>query len=211
MRSDLHAVFSAQFVSALRSLIEVHHSIYPSIPPQGIFFESLVEQAFRKSSWSADQVLLSKANTPQHDLLVGANRISLKTETGTGTHPDLISITKLCTTETGAWDSAALVNHTMRHLARYDYMLMLRANWGGTAIHYQLLEIPLDLLKCIENVTVLPVGRRLGRRSLAADVYGPSGKLFRVHYDGADGKCQIKGLSMSQCRLLAGWDQSFVS
>jgi hypothetical protein len=88
-------------------LITLHHSIYPRIPPQGIFFESLVAQAFRRSNWPAALVTLSKANAPQHDLLVGASKISLKTETGEGTRPNTISITKLCTTETGAWDSQA--------------------------------------------------------------------------------------------------------
>ena len=63
-------------------------------------------------------------------------------------------------------------------------------------IRDQLLEIPLDVLKLIADVTVQPVGRRLGRQSLAADVYGTSGELFRVHFDGADGKCQIRGLSV---------------
>ncbi len=42
------ALFNDQFVATLKSLIELHHSIYPRIPPQGIFFESLVEQAFKR-------------------------------------------------------------------------------------------------------------------------------------------------------------------
>ena len=119
-----------EFLAHLQDLITLHHSIYPHIPPQGIFFESLVAQAFRRSNWPTAQVILSKANTPQHDLLVGASKISLKTETGAGTHPDTISITKLCTTETGVWDSQALIGHTLAHLARYDHMLMLRAGLG---------------------------------------------------------------------------------
>ncbi len=207
MSSATTPLFSEAFVSSLKSLIESHHALYPNIPPQGIFFEPLVARAFRRSGWPADEVMLSQTNSPQHDLRVGSHRISLKTETGAGTHPNLISITKLCTTETGAWDSAALVAHTLEHLSRYEQVLMLRAIWGPSAFDYQLLVIPLELLKRIADVTVQPVGRRPGRQSLAADVHGPSGKLFRVHFDGADGKCQIRGLSVSTCQMLAEWGQ----
>jgi hypothetical protein len=201
------ALFTPQFCSTLKSLVELHHSIYPKIPPQGIFFESLVEQAFKRSGWPADQFILSTANTPQHDLLIGNVRVSLKTETGIGTHPDQLNITKLCTTEAGAWDSDTLIRHTLEHLSRYDHLLMLRAIWRPNPVYYQLIEIPLDLLKLIADVTVLAVGRRLGRHSMAADVYAQDSKIFRIHFDGADGKCQIHRLPVRLCRMLLEWKQ----
>jgi hypothetical protein len=92
-------LFNDNFIRNLKSLIELHHSVYLRIPPLGIFFESLVEQAFILSGWPADQVVLSTANTPRHDLSIGKIKLSLKTETGSGTNPDLLNITKLCTTE----------------------------------------------------------------------------------------------------------------
>lgn len=207
MESPNNLLFNHNFLMMLKSLIELHHSIYPRIPPQGIFFESLVEQAFKRSGIPASQVMLSIANTPQHDLLVGATRISLKTETGLSTNPKLINITKLCTTETGSWESASLIEHTMKHLSKYEHMLMLRAVWRLGVIHYQLVEIPLDLLKLMANFTVLLVGKRQGRKSMAADVYYGNEKVFRVHFDGADGKCQIHRLPINYCYLLLEWDQ----
>ncbi len=202
------ALFDDRFCSTLKSLVELHHSIYPKIPPQGIFFESLVEQAFKKSGWPADQVVLSMANTPQHDLMIGDIKVSLKTETGIGTDRDRLNITKLCTTETGSWDSDTLIQHTLKHLSRYHHLLMLRAIWQPGTFYYQLIEIPLDLLKLIASVGVLPVGRRDGRKSMAADVYAQDEKIFRVHFDGADGKCQIHRLPVRLCRMLLEWDQS---
>lgn len=136
MQSGSEYLFNEIFLDTLKSLIELHHSIYPRIPPQGIFFESLVEQAFKRSGWPDDQVVLSAANTPSHDLLVGDAKLSLKTETGAGTHADRISITKLCTTEKEPWNSPALISHAMDHLSRYDYILMLRAVWRSDSIHY---------------------------------------------------------------------------
>jgi hypothetical protein len=200
-------LFDEKFVTTLKSLVELHHSLYPRIPPQGMFFESLVKQAFKRSGWPADEVILSTANIPKHDLLVRTARISLKTETGIGTNPNLISITKLCTTETGPWDSENLIQHAMNHLSRYGHLLMLRATWRGNVIHYQLIEIPLDLLKLIASVIVLPVGKRAGRQSMAADVSEGGERVFRVHFDGADGKCQIHRLPVSRCRMLLEWDQ----
>jgi hypothetical protein len=47
MADEYGPLFTDAFVASLRSLIEAHHSVYPKLPPQGIFFESLVERAFR--------------------------------------------------------------------------------------------------------------------------------------------------------------------
>ena len=41
--------FGLDFQEALRGLIAVHNSIYPLVPPQGIYFEALVERAFRRT------------------------------------------------------------------------------------------------------------------------------------------------------------------
>ena len=43
-----HPILPQDVVVAVRGLIAVHQSIYRDIPPQGIFFEKLVEEAFRR-------------------------------------------------------------------------------------------------------------------------------------------------------------------
>ena len=201
-------LFSDRFLSALKGLIDTHHSIYPVVPPQGIFFEYLAEQAFKRSGWPANQVILTTPNSPMHDLKVGTLRLSLKTETGRITRKDSISITKLCTTETGAWDSPSLIAHALKHLDRYDHILMLRAIWSKTAIAYQLVDIPLAVLRLISGFTVVPVGKRKGRQSLGVDILEDGKRVFHIHFDGADGKCQIRGLTIGRCKLLLEWDQS---
>ena len=84
---------------------------------------------------------------------------------------------------------------------------MVRAIWKENAFDYQLLEIPLNLLGRMKEATFGEVGRRAGRRSLAADVCDEDQKLFRVHFDGADGKCQVHGLAVDLCRSLRLWRQ----
>ena len=201
-------LFSDRFVSTLQSLVTLHHSIYPKIPPRDIFFESIVEQAFLRSGWKREQVVLTAMKSPMHDMSVGETKLSVKTETGASTRRDSISITKLCTTETGEWESSFLISHALAHLERYDFILMLRAIWEPGVIHYQLLDIPKSVLQKMATATALPVGARPGRRSLAVDIIDDQGEtLFRVHFDGADGKCQIHKLRVAICTMLREWNQ----
>lgn len=200
-------IFTEEFLNSVQSLIARHHTIYPRLPPQGLFFEALVEQAFRTAGRSVEDLIASVPNSPWHDLLVGGVKLSIKSETGNSTRAATISITKLCTTETGEWTVKALVGHTLAHLGRHDRMLMVRAIWRDRAFDYQLLDIPLDLLGRMKDAHFSEVGKRAGRRSLAADVRDGDNKLFRVHFDGADGKCQVHGLPVALCRSLREWRQ----
>jgi hypothetical protein len=200
-------LFAEDFLANVRSLVERHHSIYPRLPPQGIFFEALVEQAFRLSGWPAEKVVPTTPNSPWHDLLVGKVRLSLKSETGKATRRDKISITKLCTTETGEWSAAVLAKYAVAHLARHDRMLMVRAIWADECFDYQLVEIPLRLLKMLARAQLSEVGSRRGRRSIGGDVIVQGKRVFHVHFDGADGKCQIQQLLLSRCTILRQWRQ----
>lgn len=200
-------IFTDRFVATLRVLVGTHHSIYPKISPRDIFFESLVEQAFLRSGWTRNQVVLTTPNSPMHDMTVGVTKLSIKTETGASTRRNAISITKLCTTEAGEWESSFLIAHALAHLKRYDFILMLRAIWTEGMMHYQLLEIPITILEKMATATALPVGVRPGRRSLAVDIIEHGQTLFRIHFDGADGKCQIHKLLVSLCTMLLEWDQ----
>ena len=200
-------IFTPEFLAAVQSLVERHHTIYPKLPPQGLFFEALVEQAFRAAGLAEAELVPSVPNSPWHDLLVGRIKLSIKSETGKSTKARTISITKLCTTETGEWTTEALVKHTLAHLARYDRMLMIRAIWHDNDFAYQLLDVPLELLGRMKGAKFSEVGKRKGRRSLAADVLDGEEKVFRVHFDGADGKCKINGLLIDRCRMLRQWRQ----
>jgi hypothetical protein len=200
-------LFTPQFIAHLKLVVQQHHLLYPRIPPQGIFFESLVERAFRLTGIHPTDVIPTTANIPKEDLQIPQGRISIKTETGIGTHPDLINITKLCTTEREPWDSPTLIQRAVEHLSRYDRILMLRAvRTAPATIHYQLLDIPIPLLKLMGTSSVVPVGRRPTRQSLGGDVYDNAERLFHVHFDGTDGKCQIQRLLVSRCNMLLEWD-----
>ncbi len=159
-------LFTSNFIRTLQKWVQTHHIVYPRLPPQGIYFESLVERAFLHSGWPKNIVVLENPNSPRADIMIGKTRLSLKTETGTGTRKNSISITKLCTTETGEWTSKALIRHALSHLTRYEGILMLRAIWGENAIAYQLVDIPISLLQRMEGCKAQKVGVREGMSSL---------------------------------------------
>ena len=201
-----HEAFPSDFIVTLRGLVGIHQSIYPLTPPQGIYFEALVEEAFRRIKKPVAIIEAGGRNQPRHDLLVENMRIPLKTETGASTDPKQIVITKLCTTERDPWEPRSLVRRVMDHLGRYDMFLMFRAVWETRAIHYQLVEIPVETLRLIKGVTLQTVGRRAGRQSLGADVIRAGARIFHVHFDASDGKCQIRNLGVEHCVMLEEWD-----
>ena len=47
-----------------------------------------------------------------------------------------------------------------------------------------------------------------GRRSLGFDVMEGDEILFHIHFDGADGKCQLRNLRVDRCVRLAEWEQT---
>jgi hypothetical protein len=206
MPSAHRRIFTPDFIVTLRGLIGIHQSIYPRTPPQGIYFEALVEEAFRRIKKPVTIIEAGGRNQPRHDLLVEKTRISLKTETGDSTKPKQITITKLCTTEREPWEPGILLKRVTDHLSRYDVVLMFRAVWEPDVVHYQLVEIPVEKLRLIGTASLKPVGHRRGRQSLGADVARRRKKVFRVHFDASDGKCSVRGLGIEHCVVLEAWD-----
>jgi hypothetical protein len=211
METSEGQVFPHEFLVTMRGLVGLHHSIYRRIPPQGIYFEALVEEAFNRIKKPYTVIRPTGRNQPSHDLLVENTRISLKTETGQSTHPERITITKLCTTEREPWSASVLIGRALSHLKRYDVIFMLRAIWEiwpekPTIIHYQALEIPVKVLRLIRTADLEAVGKRKGRQSLGADVFRGHEKAFHVHFDGSDGKCQVRHLLVKDCVMLQEWD-----
>jgi len=99
----------------------------------------------------------------------------------------------------------------LTHLRRYDHLLMLRAVWEGSIIHYQAIDIPLTILRKIDKTVLTQVGKRTGRRSIGGDAIIGDQIAFHVHFDGADGKCQVRGLRVNLCKMLAEWDYQIPS
>lgn len=118
------------FIS-LRISVDLHHQLYPAVPPQGIYFEALVERTFREINKPMTVIKVGGTTQPRYDILFEGHRISLKTETGKGTKSGSITITKLCATEKEPWTADSLKARAVAHLGRYDTILLLRASCSG--------------------------------------------------------------------------------
>ncbi len=200
-------LFSTNFTDALQTLVTSHHGVYPRLPPRDIFFEDLVARAFRNIGIT--DISLSTPGRSKEDMTISGVRLSIKSETGYGTRPDLITITKLSTTEETEWKSEPLIARIIRHLAEYERILMLRSIWlSPPTFHYQLLEVPISLLSMIADVTVTPAKGRGGNpsKSLTAPVSIGDEAVFTIFFDATDGKCAIRRLRVDKCRLLTQWD-----
>jgi restriction endonuclease SmaI-like protein len=204
--ADPEGIFDEGFLASLEISVKIHHQLYPIVPPQGIYFEALVERSFRAIKKPYAMIQASNRNLAGHDLLVEGKRISLKTETGASTKANRITITKLCTTEKEPWDAPTLIARVLDHLSRYELILMLRSIWERPLIRYQLIEIPIDTLRLIETAHVETKGTRKGRQSLGAKVTVNDQVLFSVFFDASDGKCAIRGLRVSDCVMLREWE-----
>lgn len=205
-RGRPEGIFDDGFLASLEISVKIHHQLYPLVPPQGIYFEALVERSFKAIKKPYAIIQASNRNLAGHDLLVEGRRISLKTETGVSTKTNRITITKLCTTEKEPWDAPTLIARVLDHLSRYELILMLRSIWERPLLHYQLIEIPIDTLSLIETANVEITGARKGRQSLGAKVAVNDQVLFSVFFDASDGKCAIRGLRVSDCVMLREWD-----
>src|SRR5207302_8736033 len=120
MPADPSGIFTEGFLIAIKAMVGVHHSIYPTVPPQGIYFEALVERAFKRTKTPFTIIEAGGRNQSRHDLLVENHRISLKTETCAVKHRERIIITKLCSSERVHWDCMTLLTCFIALVVRYD-------------------------------------------------------------------------------------------
>ena len=114
-RVETGGIFDPGFLTFLKTFVDVHHSIYPTVPPQGIYFEALVERTFRAIHKPLTVIRGGGVNQPRYDIQFEGHRISLKTETGLGTKRHSINITKLCTTEREPWEAETLKTRAVEH------------------------------------------------------------------------------------------------
>jgi hypothetical protein len=70
---DPEGIFEEGFLASLEISVKIHHQLYPTVPPQGIYFEALVERSFKAIKKPYSMIQASNRNLPGHDLLVGDN------------------------------------------------------------------------------------------------------------------------------------------
>jgi hypothetical protein len=69
------SIFEPNFLYFLNASVDLHHHLYPAVPPQGIYFESLVERTFREINKPMTVVKVGGTTQPRYDILFEGHRI----------------------------------------------------------------------------------------------------------------------------------------
>lgn len=162
-----------------------------------------------------DAVLENNPVNPGTDATVDGVSYSLKTEAAKGIKRENIMISKLmearwirgCSTPDEF--ASGIRNRVIPHLEQYERILTLRAFRGGSSndrYEYHLVEIPLDLLLQVRNLSPADFKERTSNGSTSADVVDSSGnRRFSLRLDGSVEKVTISNLAVSECTIHGTW------
>lgn len=156
---------------------------------------------------------LAPRGNPGHDITINETKVSLKTQADRNIRKGSLWISKFMELGKGNWgdnpmDLTLLVDQFLTHLKNYDRILILRALSKKPNWHYELVEIPFNLLEEAEN----------GELEMKLDsvqfpkpgycyVRATDKKLkYQLYFDGgSERKLQIKRLDKKFCRVHCEW------
>lgn len=206
LKSDLiDQLTLCDFGDALR----IHHT-FSSEPFSKDKFEYVLAQVLEMNGHEAK--LAPKGNRG-FDLEVDGERISLKTQADKGIKTEALWISKFMELGRGEWgddpkDLVRLRAAYLEHLRGYDRVFVLRALSKKPDWHYELVEIPMEVLQAAAT----------GKLEMRLDsaqypkpgycyVHSSSGEeMYRLYFDaGSERKLQVKDLRKEYCIIHADW------
>jgi Type II site-specific deoxyribonuclease len=200
--------------------LRIHHC-FSAEPFSKDKFEYALERVLNLCGIPAQRV--DSRTNPGHDITIGGQRFSLKTQADKGLKPDGIHISKFMELGKGSWgdqesDYVALRDRFFEHMSRYDRIMTLRRLKGSpsaTEWQYELVEIPkalllqardarLDIMRKSKQRGSVPAYYRV--QEPVADYQSSVKSKFSLYFDGGgERKLQIKDLNKSLCQVHAIW------
>lgn len=206
--ADGESPFTEEFARYFGGILLVHHALSEE-PLTKDKFEHAMLRVLGESG--LDTQLAPKGN-PGHDITVGGERWSLKTQADRNLKPDSLHISKFMELGRGKWTDesslSGLRQHMFDHLKRYDRILSLRHRIDGANRHYELVEIPKRLLLEAKNGKLtLNNASKQNPKPGYCRVYDRQKKLkFQLYFDGGtERKLQIQHLQKRLCYVRASW------
>ena len=223
---------TSEFERAFRSKLVFYHTLMDA-PYNKKAFEYGFRDALREAGRHAD--LMVSNTVSGLDLIADGERFSLKTEASKGIRKNSIVISKLmearwirdCMRSTDILVSKIQQN-LVPHFHAYDRMMVLRifsrlaevpavlsadANQDNLAImqqvqrvfQYDLVEIPVDVLRAIENLGPEDFAPISALNATKAKVTYGGADAFTLRIDGSDEKITLAGINTSLCLLHGQW------
>jgi Type II site-specific deoxyribonuclease len=209
-RSDFATeLFAQEFGDVLR--LHHHFSAEPFTKDK---FEHAIMSVLNHAGHRAE---LARRGNPGHDITVGAERWSLKTQADQAIRRDVLHISKFMELGRGRWETAAdlvgLRDQMFRHMESYDRIFSLRCFKNSPTedvkvYEYELVEIPKALLMRAKDgkLSLVDTSTQTPKPGYCT-IESEKGLLqFRLHFDGGtERKLQIKDLSKTLCTVHATW------
>lgn len=202
-------LFTHPIANDFGDILRLHHC-FSREPFSKDKFEYALESVLTVSNVSA---CLARRGQRGFDITIKGEKVSLKTEASAKISAGFIHISKFMELGGGEWgenpdDLIGLREQFLSALSTFDRILMLRALRKGNPDYiYELIEIPLDLLKeC-----------RIGELEMKLDssqfpkpgycwVTSKKNPNYCLYFDGGgERKLQIKRLDKEYCKMHAQW------
>ncbi len=205
--SDLFdEVILQNFGDAMR----VHHS-FSSEPFSKDKFEYVLVNVLKISGLKAE---LAPKGNPGYDATVGDVRLSLKIQADKDIKESTIWISKFMELGKGIWgeDHAnleGLRDQFLNHVENYEKILSLRAIKKAPNWQYELVEIPISVLKLASSSELeMKVNSRQFPKPGYCYVRNEQGQnIFSLSFDGGgERKLQVKNLRKEYCQVHAKWE-----
>lgn len=154
----------------------------------------------------------TKSTDPAQDVVISGQNFSCKTEAALGISRVKLTISKLMEARwirpcmTGEDFQAGVRRHVLAHLGKYERMIILRAYRNLPSVDYDLLELPLDLLRRVGDLEASaygPRGAKSGGCSTEITIDGQ--RAFTLVLDGSVEKVTIRDLLVRRCIIHASW------
>lgn len=204
---------SAAFAEAFGDVLLIHHTLSSESFTKDKFEHGL-QAILRRLGHEAT---LAPRGNPGHDITVGTERWSLKTQADRGIKSDRIHISKFMELGRGQWrdesDLVGLRERMFEHMRAYDRIFTLRCLSAASSRareghhEYELVEIPKLLLERARNSPCLMRHDSRQTPKPGSCVVRDAGAVsFELYFDGGtERKLQIRDLAKSECRVHASW------
>jgi len=161
---------------------------------------------------------MASRGNPGHDITLGTQRISLKTQADKNLRLGVVNIHKFMELGRGNWtdnpsDLIPLRDQYLAHLRGYDRVLVLRNTAYPTVVspywRYELLEIPIDLLQRAVNGTLKMMldSRQMPKPGYCHVVDAAGNPAYRLYFDGGtERKLKVQNIRRDLCIIHATWE-----
>lgn len=209
-RAEDSDIVTEEVLDNLGETLRLHHC-FSNEPFSKDKFEYAMEKVCNQSGIPA--MLAAKGN-PGHDITIGDQLVSLKTQADKGIKADILWISKFMELGKGDWsdqdnDLVGLREQFFRHMRSYDRILSLRRLQGDSrGWHYELVEIPKSLLEEAANgrLEMKHNSRQMPKPGYCSVMDAAGRTKFELYFDGGtERKLQIKKLAKSHCKVHADW------